>query len=68
MLVLSRKRNEKIIIGSGENKIEIMIVDIKGDKVRLGIQAKAEIPIHREEVWNIIQKENESKDTIEPIR
>jgi len=68
VLVLSRKRNEKIIIGSGENKIEIMIVDIKGDKVRLGIQAKAEIPIHREEVWNIIQKENESKDTIEPIR
>ena len=52
MLVLSRHRNESIIIG--EN-IEIMIIDIHGDKVRLGIAAPKSVPVHRREVYEAIQ-------------
>ena len=66
MLVLSRHRDESIIIG---NNIVVTIVDIRGDKVRLGIDAPTEIPVHRREVYEAIQRENlraaraESKDT-----
>lgn len=56
MLVLSRKRDETICIGDG---ITITIVDIRGDKVRLGIVAPAEVPVHRQEVYDAIQRENE---------
>lgn len=55
MLVLSRQRNEGIMIG---DNIEITIVDIRGDKVRLGIEAPTEIPVHRQEVHDAIQREN----------
>ena len=55
MLVLSRQRDESIIIG---DNIVITIVDIRGDKVRLGIQAPVEIPVHRQEVYDAIQREN----------
>ena len=50
MLVLSRKKNEQIIIGD----VTIMVVDIRGDKVRLGITAPKEVSIHRAEIphWN----------------
>lgn len=47
MLILSRKRNESIIIGGG---ITVTVVEIRGDKVRLGIEAPREIDVHREEV------------------
>lgn len=50
MLVLARKRNEKIIIGDGEATIEIIVVEIRGDKVRLGVTASPKTPVHREEV------------------
>lgn len=53
MLVLSRKKDEKIIIG---DKIAIMVVDIQGDKVRLGIAAPRDVTVHREEVYQAIQK------------
>ncbi|MBM3971718.1 MAG: carbon storage regulator CsrA [Planctomycetes bacterium] len=53
MLVLSRKKDEKIIIS---DNIAIMIVDIQGDKVRLGIEAPREVSVHREEVYQAIQK------------
>lgn len=56
MLVLSRQRDESIIIG--EN-IVVTIVDIRGDKVRLGIEAPTEIPVHRREVFEAIQRENQ---------
>ncbi len=56
MLVLSRHRDESIIIG---DDIVITIVDIRGDKVRLGIAAPNEIPVHRQEVYDAIQKERE---------
>ncbi len=55
MLVLSRQRDETIMIG---DNIEITIVDIRGDKVRLGITAPATIPVHRKEVYEAIQREN----------
>ncbi len=55
MLVLSRQRDESIIIG---DNIVITIVDIRGDKVRLGINAPTEIPVHRQEVYEAIQRQN----------
>ncbi len=54
MLVLSRQRDESIIIG---DNIVITVVDIRGDKVRLGINAPTEIPVHRQEVYEAIQRE-----------
>lgn len=53
MLVLSRKRNEQIVI---DDNIIITIVDIRGDKVRLGIDCPTNIPVHRREVWDALQK------------
>lgn len=55
MLVLSRQRDETIMIG---DNIEITVVDIRGDKVRLGITAPNTIPVHRKEVYEAIQREN----------
>lgn len=55
MLVLSRQRDESIMIG---DNVQITVVDIRGDKVRLGIVAPAEIPVHRKEVYDAIQREN----------
>ena len=55
MLVLSRQRDETIMIG---DDIEITIVDIRGDKVRLGITAPVPVPVHRKAVYEAIQREN----------
>ncbi len=57
MLVLSRQRDESIMIG---DNIEITIVDIRGDKVRLGINAPNTVPVHRKEVYQAIQRERSS--------
>ena len=54
MLVLSRHRDESIMIG---DDVVVTIVDIRGDKVRLGIEAPGEIPVHRREVYEAIQRE-----------
>jgi carbon storage regulator len=59
MLVLSRHRDESIIIG---DNIIVTVVDIRGDKVRLGINAPKEISVHRQEVFDAIKREKESKD------
>jgi carbon storage regulator len=56
MLVLSRQRDETIMIG---DDIEITVVDIRGDKVRLGINAPSRVAVHRKEVYEAIRKENE---------
>lgn len=56
MLVLSRQRDETIMIG---DDIEITVVDIRGDKVRLGITAPTRIAVHRKEVYDAITRENE---------
>lgn len=55
MLVLSRKRDESIVI---DGNIVITIVDIRGDKVRLGIEAPSTVPVHRKEVYDAVQREN----------
>ena len=56
MLVLSRKKDEKIVIG---DNITLMVIDIRGDKVRLGIEAPKDVAVHRQEVYEAIQKEME---------
>ncbi|MFV1967092.1 MAG: carbon storage regulator CsrA [Pirellulaceae bacterium] len=56
MLVLSRKRNEQIVIG---DDIVITIVEIRGDKVRLGIDAPCTVPVHRHEVYAALQRERQ---------
>ena len=58
MLVLSRRKDESIMIG---DNIEITIVDIRGNKVRLGITAPKKIPVHRREVYEAIQREKSQK-------
>ena len=62
MLVLSRKKNESIVIN---NDITIVVVDIRGNKVRLGVDAPKEVPVHRQEVFNAIQR-NEDAVTEKP--
>jgi carbon storage regulator len=63
MLVLSRHRDESIMIG---DDVVITIVDIRGDKVRLGIEAPQDIPVHRQEVYEAIKRENQKAGHIQP--
>ena len=65
MLVLSRHRDESIIIG---DDVVVTIVDIRGDKVRLGIQAPTEISVHRQEVYEAIQREKETNGKVNSAR
>jgi carbon storage regulator len=53
MLVLSRKKNESIVIN---NDITVVVVEIRGDKVRLGVEAPREVPVHRKEVYDAIKR------------
>ncbi len=57
MLVLSRKKNESIVIN---NEITVVVVEIRGDKVRLGIEAPKEVPVHRREVYEAIKRNAEA--------
>jgi len=63
MLVLSRQRDETIMIG---DDVEITIVDIRGDKVRLGITAPRHIQVHRKEVYEAIKRENQQAANLQP--
>lgn len=58
MLVLSRKKNEKIVIG---DSITIMVIEIRGDKVRLGIDAPKEVSVHRLEIHEAIRREADQR-------
>ena len=60
MLVLSRKKNESIVIN---NDITIVVVEIRGDKVRLGVEAPKEVPVHRREVYDAIHRNDEMTPT-----
>lgn len=60
MLCLSRKRNQTIVIG---DSIRVTVVDIRGDKVRLGITADRDVPVHREEVYDAIKREERDGDS-----
>jgi carbon storage regulator len=62
MLVLSRQRDESIIIG---DNIVVTVVDVRGDKVRLGIDAPREVSVHRREVYDAIRRENQQAAQIE---
>jgi carbon storage regulator len=64
MLVLSRQRDETIMIG---DEIEITVVDIRGDKVRLGITAPTRIAVHRKEVYEAIKRENEQAARLDDV-
>ncbi len=57
MLVLSRKKNESIVIN---DDITIVVVEIRGDKVRLGVEAPKEVPVHRREVYDAIKRSEQS--------
>lgn len=57
MLVLSRKRDEEIVI---DDRIRIVVVEIRGDKVRLGIEAPRDVDVHRKEIWDIRQAQNQA--------
>jgi carbon storage regulator len=59
MLVLSRKKNESIVIN---NDITIVVVEIRGDKVRLGVEAPKEVPVHRREVYDAIRRNDLSAE------
>ena len=60
MLVLSRKKNESIVI---DNNITIVVVEIRGDKVRLGVEAPKEVPVHRREVYDAIKRNEQQSDS-----
>ena len=64
MLALSRKKNEAIVI---DNKIEITILDVKGDQVKLGISAPKSVPIYRKEVYLQIQDANKQSMSVEGL-
>jgi carbon storage regulator len=59
MLVLSRKKNESIVIN---NDITIVVVEIRGDKVRLGVEAPKEVPVHRREVYDAIKRNTSTSE------
>ena len=61
MLVLSRKKNESIVIN---NDITIVVVEIRGDKVRLGVEAPKEIPVHRREVYDAIRRNEQQEQPV----
>ena len=65
MLVLSRKKNESFVIGHNA-EIEIVVVEIQGHKVKFGIQCPKEIPVHRREVYDAIQREGVKKSFASP--
>ncbi len=58
MLVLSRKKNESLVI---RDDIIITVIDVRGDKVRLGIEAPKDVPVHRREVYEAIKKAEQEK-------
>lgn len=64
MLALTRKKGESIVVN---NDIEISILDIRGEQVKVGIRAPKEVPVYRKEVYLQIQKENEAAVSLEDL-
>ncbi|WP_437229341.1 carbon storage regulator CsrA [Planctomicrobium sp. SH661] len=64
MLVLSRKKNESIVI---DERIVITVIEIRGDKVRLGIEAPRDVAIHRNEVYEALQRLNAANQSTTPV-
>ena len=64
MLALTRKKGESLVVN---NNIEITVLEIRGDQIKIGIQAPKEVPIYRKEVYLQIQKENEESISIDSL-
>ncbi len=64
MLALTRKKGESLVLN---NDIEITVLEIRGDQVKLGIQAPKQVPVYRKEVYLQIQKENEAAASVENL-
>ena len=64
MLTLSRKKNESLIVN---NNIEVTVLDIKGDQVKIGISAPKEVPIYRKEIYLQIQDANQNATSVEGL-
>ncbi len=63
MLVLTRKLNQSIVIGDG---VEVVVLEVRGEQVRLGIKAPRNVAVHRKEIYDQIRGENESAANIDP--
>ncbi len=63
MLVLTRKVNQSIMIGDG---VEVVVLDVRGEQVRLGIKAPDDVKVHRKEIFEAIKTSNEDASTIDP--
>jgi len=63
MLVLTRKLNQSIVIG---DEIEIVVLEVRGEQVRLGIRAPKDVTVHRKEIYEQIQEENRAASDIDP--
>lgn len=63
MLVLTRKVNQTIVIGEG---IEVVVLEVRGEQVRLGIKAPRDVTVHRKEIYEQIQGENVSASAVNP--
>lgn len=64
MLALTRKKGEALVIN---NNIEITVLDIRGDQIKIGIQAPKDVPVYRKEVYLQIQKENEEALSVDGL-
>ena len=61
MLVLARRKDEVVVIGTPPNVIEVMVTDVRGDQVKLGFKAPVDVPIHRKEVADAIEREGRTR-------
>ncbi|MGN0345067.1 MAG: carbon storage regulator CsrA [Lachnospiraceae bacterium] len=64
MLALTRKKGESLVLN---NDIEVTVLEIRGDQVKLGVKAPREVPVYRKEVYIQIQKENEAAASVENL-
>lgn len=64
MLILTRKPGERLII---DDRVQVAVLGVKGNQVRLGITAPDEVAVHREEVWLRIKAENAEQDEVDPV-
>jgi len=63
MLVLTRKLNQSIVI---DGSIEVVVLEVRGEQVRLGIRAPKDVPVHRKEIFEQIQDENKAASEVQP--
>lgn len=60
MLLLTRRISETLVIGEGENVVTVTVLGVKGNQVRIGIEAPKDVPVHREEIFDRIQAQKKS--------